>query len=54
VTKATQGGFASRKRMDENRSLPQMSSSPAVASHLRRWWVENEQLKRTAERPDPR
>jgi hypothetical protein len=51
VNKATQGGFTLRKRMDENRSLPQISSSPAVAAHLRRWWVENEQLKRTAEGP---
>jgi hypothetical protein len=49
VTKATQGGLALRKRLDEDRSLPQISSSPAVASHLRRWWVENAQLK-----PDPR
>lgn len=51
VNKATQSGLTLRKRIDENRSLPQISSSPAVAAHLRRWWAENEQLKRTAERP---
>jgi hypothetical protein len=34
-------GSAAAKTIEENQSLPQISSASAIDAHLKRWWAQS-------------